>query len=170
MTSFVHSYFVFYSWFSPCTSHKTTVYKIVTLVPWCFRQPLQIRRLLIFASYEKQLGDIRRGARGNVPHSFEELHERLTQGPEAALYGRVNGRAFYRGLLGPPGQRSAIFFTDKGLAILRECAEISVDGTFVSRPSTPDSAQLLMITAIRFEYVSIPLLLSFPWPFFFPPP
>jgi len=126
---------------------------------WCicllFRVPLALRLRVPFARIEKTLGNARRTVLGNIPHTLDELHDRFINDPVIAERFSVDGQQFYQIIVGPPGERSCIFITRRGLEILNECDEFAVDSTFRCRPDTPFSRQLMMIIGYKFGYVSI---------------
>lgn len=90
--------------------------------------------------------------RPNIPHSFEELHEILTN--HAELGRTYDGQMeLYQGMSGVPDHRSIVFASRRVLDGVADLRYIFSDATFFSRPNSPNSSQLFTLVTVRDNHV-----------------
>jgi len=84
-----------------------------------------------------------------VPQDFEEFESLLVDPRYVDKYGKCPDDSFMtRGIVGPIAHRSLVFTSNLMLNIMMSALWLFIDGTFASRPDTPPSRQLLVISAL----------------------
>lgn len=98
----------------------------------------------------------RRNTQPDVPHSVQELYDEMVKdSPFVDQFGRLDGDLMCHGISGPPGHQSILFTTKAMLNVLLAASWLFMDGTFSARPDCPPSRQLLVISALHLDCVSV---------------
>lgn len=93
-----------------------------------------------------------------VPGSLEELGNLLTEHPHLTAT-QDEGDNFFAGMVRGPGTVSLLFMSRRMQPYVGRSSIVSCDGTFNSRPQTPNSAQVLQIVGVVDHHVSQALIL-----------
>ncbi|XP_034235716.1 uncharacterized protein LOC117642042 [Thrips palmi] len=115
----------------------------------CDRADEGARSEITFESCRSSMYRARSEQHPPVPQDFEEFESSLVDQRYSDKYGKCpDGSLMTRGLVGPSGHRSLVFTSDLMLNIMVAALWLFIDGTFASRPDTPPSRQLLVISAL----------------------
>lgn len=96
-----------------------------------------------------------------TPRTLRELAQLLRAHPEIST--TVDGRDnVFMALVGPEGHQSVVFFSRRLADYLNGVSTIFSDGTFDSRPSRPNTAEVFVISTDHNHHVSVSL-----WPALF---
>lgn len=93
-----------------------------------------------------------------IPGTLEELGNLLNDHPHLTATQDV-GDNFFAGMVRGAGTVSLVFVSRRMLRYVRKSRIIGCDGTFNSRPNTPNSAQVLQIVGVIDHHVSKALFL-----------
>ncbi|XP_063222886.1 uncharacterized protein LOC134531174 isoform X2 [Bacillus rossius redtenbacheri] len=116
--------------------------------------PEEVWRRLNYAKLESTMYKARKKMEPPAPASLQD-YGRLLEDPQ--YLGRYalteDGRPFYRGVLGPEGERCAVFVSDALAELLVASRWWFVDHGLGVRPVSPPSAQLLVVSALHQEHL-----------------
>jgi len=123
-----------------------------------FSLPEHISRLISFPRMESSLTKLRQRALGPVPTRIADMEEFFARPEVFQRYGALSANSieepFFRAVVGPNDHQSAIFASNTALQRLRRCTILAMDGTFKSRPISPQTHQLLVICGFVRDCVS----------------
>lgn len=94
-----------------------------------------------------------------VPITLENLSDLLSQQHQRVAVSRDGKDTIFGGSVHTNGMVSVIFLSRRLRRYLRKVKLVFCDGTFGSRPNSPQSAQVLQIVTVVRNTVSIPLIL-----------
>ena len=96
-----------------------------------------------------------------VPATLPDLGDVLAQNPHltATLGGGDN---IFSGVVRGPGTTSLVFMSRRMRRQLRRARIVFCDGTFASRPCTPNSSQVLQIVGVVDNHVSYIIMIMLP--------
>lgn len=115
------------------------------------RAPITVRSRLTYHRFVRTLRRAREDAIPPIPDSLEEYASICLQ---TERFAGIDGQQFCRGKVGEGDTTSVLFLAREMEEILSMTSELSIDGTFKTRPRRPRSSQLLTIMAERCGYVS----------------
>lgn len=122
----------------------------VLLIP--YRVPAEVACNLSFKTMESAMLKARRKFSPAIPETIEEYGKLLRD--FSNRYETVDGEPFFSGVVGEPGNSSAVFIVQPLMYILCNSNEWHVDGTFKTVPGKPHAHQLFTIMAVYHDHVS----------------